>query len=189
MTGAMARPATRLVRWNGDEMLGRLEDVLGVYVTAMGYDRDIVTIRRGFVAGHTRRSAFRAVATLEEGTERLVGFGYGYTSGPGQWWHEQVRSGLSRTDYTYWMGDAFELVELHVLPQAQGAGLGEAQLRTLLDGAPGATVILSTPEGQSRAWRLYRRLGFADVLRNHLFPGDERPFAVLGRQLPLGRAA
>jgi ribosomal protein S18 acetylase RimI-like enzyme len=185
MTGAMARPATRLVRWNGDEMLGRLEDVLGVYVTAMGYSRDIVTIRRGFVAGHTRRHAFRAVATLEQGTDRLVGFGYGYSSAPGQWWHEQVRAGLAGDAYDRWMGDAFELVELHVLPETQGAGLGAAQLTTLLDGAPGSTVILSTPEGESRAWRLYRRMGFADVLRNHLFPGDERPFAVLGRALPL----
>jgi ribosomal protein S18 acetylase RimI-like enzyme len=83
------------------------------------------------------------------------------------------------------MGHAFELVELHVLPEAQGAGLGEAQLRTLLDGAVGSTVILSTPEGESRAWKLYRRMGFQDVLRDHLFPGDERPFAVLGRTLPV----
>jgi ribosomal protein S18 acetylase RimI-like enzyme len=185
MTGAMARRATRLERWDGDQMLARLEDVLTVYVTAMGYPRDIVTIRRGFVAGHTRRHAFRAVATVEEGTDRVVGFGYGYLSGPGQWWHEQVRAGLQDDAYRRWMGRAFELVELHVLPEAQGAGLGEAQLRTLLDGATGDTVILSTPEGESRAWRLYRRMGFTDVLRDHLFPGDDRPFAVLGRPLPL----
>jgi ribosomal protein S18 acetylase RimI-like enzyme len=34
-----------------------------------------------------------------------------------------------------------------------------------------------------RAWRLYRRFGFEDVLRHFHFPGDDRPFAVLGRQL------
>jgi ribosomal protein S18 acetylase RimI-like enzyme len=184
---ATAGPATRLVRWDAEEMLDRLDDVLGVYVAAMRYSADIVSIRRGFVAGHTRRTAFRAVATLEAGTDRILGFGYGYLSGPGQWWHEQVRTGLTNPDYDRWLGDAFELVELHVLPQAQGTGLGEAQLRTLLDGAPGATVVLSTPEGESRAWRLYRRTGFVDVLRHHMFPGDERPFAVLGRTLPLER--
>ena len=50
------------------------------------------------------------------------------------------------------------------------------------------TVLLSTPEvprEESRAWRLYRRVGFTDVLRHFHFPGDERPFAVLGRDLPL----
>ncbi|HET9519064.1 MAG TPA: GNAT family N-acetyltransferase, partial [Actinoplanes sp.] len=38
---------------------------------------------------------------------------------------------------------------------------------------------------RSRAWRLYRGFGFTDVLRHFVFPGDERQFAVLGRELPL----
>ena len=50
-------------------------------------------------------------------------------------------------------------------------------------------MLLSTPEHGAappgRAWRLYRRLGFRDVLRDHRFTGDSRPFAVLGRELPL----
>jgi ribosomal protein S18 acetylase RimI-like enzyme len=50
-------------------------------------------------------------------------------------------------------------------------------------------VLLSTPEygaaAPGRAWRLYRRAGFQDVLRQHRFTGDARPFAVLGRRLPL----
>jgi ribosomal protein S18 acetylase RimI-like enzyme len=45
-------------------------------------------------------------------------------------------------------------------------------------------MLLSTPEGENRAWRLYRRLGFIDLARNHLFPGDHRPFGVLGAPLP-----
>jgi len=35
------------------------------------------------------------------------------------------------------------------------------------------------------AWRLYRRTGFRDVVRHFTFAGDRRPFAVLGRGLPL----
>jgi ribosomal protein S18 acetylase RimI-like enzyme len=49
-------------------------------------------------------------------------------------------------------------------------------------------VLLSTPETDgeaNRAWRLYRRLGFLDVIRGHHFAGDPRPFAILGRPLPL----
>jgi ribosomal protein S18 acetylase RimI-like enzyme len=83
------------------------------------------------------------------------------------------------------MSDYFELTELHVRPDAQGHGLGEAVLRRLLGGVPAGRVLLSTPEGPSRAWRLYRRVGFLDVLRHYQFTGDPRPFAVLGRQLPL----
>jgi ribosomal protein S18 acetylase RimI-like enzyme len=178
----------RLVEWTAEEMLQRLDDTLEVYVEAMDYPRTVLVGRRGFVAGHLHREGFRAVATLEEGTDRLLGFGYGYLSRPGQWWHEQVRQGVVPPQYTRWLADAFELVELHVLPEAQGHGLGEAQLRLLLANAAGSTVLLSTPEGDTRAWRLYRRTGFVDVLRNHLFPGDDRPFAVLARALPLDSA-
>jgi ribosomal protein S18 acetylase RimI-like enzyme len=88
-----------------------------------------------------------------------------------------------------WTADYFELTELHVRPDAQGAGLGEGLLRALLAGTDRTRVLLSTPEHghrpPGRAWRLYRRLGFRDVLREHLFTGDARPFAVLGRTLPL----
>lgn len=176
-----------LVHWLPEDLLARLDDVLAVYAEAMDYPPDLVAARRGFVTAHTHYRGFRAVATLAA-DDRLLGFGYGYLSGPGQWWHEQVRSGLTPPDYHGWLSDCFELVELHVRPDAQGRGLGAAQLSALVDGAPESTVLLSTPEAvesRSRAWRLYRRMGFRDVLRHFHFPGDDRPFAVLGRSLPL----
>ncbi|MQA24979.1 MAG: GNAT family N-acetyltransferase [Micromonosporaceae bacterium] len=176
-----------LVRWTGDDVVRRLDDVLQVYAEAMDYSPDLAATRRGFVYAHTHRPGFRAVATLAD-DDQLLGFGYGYTSERGQWWHEQVRAGLSSAAYTEWLTDALEVVELHMRPDAQGHGLGERQLVAMLDGAAEAKAVLSTPEApyeKSRAWRLYRKLGFADVLRDFHFPGDERPFGVLGRALPL----
>ncbi|GAA2584510.1 GNAT family N-acetyltransferase [Winogradskya consettensis] len=181
----------RLVPWQPDDMLRRLDDVVSVYGEAMGYRAELLATRRGYIGAHVRRAGFRAVATLTtEG--QLAGFGYGYASGAGQWWHDQVRSALPDTDRQRWLGDCFEVVELHVRPTAQGHGIGARQLRALLSMADGATVLLSTPEAdeqKSRAWRLYRRFGFEDVLRNFYFPGDERAFAILGRDLPLTERA
>ena len=71
---------------------------------------------------------------------------------------------------------------------AQGRGLGEALVRRLLSGRDENNVLLSTPEmnGEAnRAWRLYRRLGFTDIIRGYHFAGDPRAFAILGRTLPL----
>lgn len=177
----------RLVPWLPDDLLRRLDDVLAVYSDAMGYRPEAVTARRGYLTTHARRPGFRAVATLATGGE-LVGFGYGYHSAPGQWWHDQVSVALDPEARKDWLTDCFEVVELHVRTAAQGHGLGARQLRALLRMAAGATTLLSTPEGDeagSRAWRLYRRYGFVDVLRNLTFPGDARTFAVLGRLLPL----
>ena len=178
----------RLVPWKPDDLVRRLDDVVAVYGEAMGYRAELLEARRGYIATHVRRPGFRAVATLtNEG--HLAGFGYGYLSAPGQWWHDQVHGALGDEARKTWFADCFEVVELHVRPPAQGHGLGARQLRTLLGIAPGSTTLLSTPEADertSRAWRLYRRFGFVDVLRGFRFPGDERAFAVLGRELPVG---
>ena len=177
----------KLVRWGTGDLLSRLDDVITVYGTAMGYSPDLLQTRRGYIASHVHRTSFTAVATLDE-HERLLGFGYGYRSGAGQWWHDQVRQAVRRDARTAWLSDCFEVVELHVHPDAQGMGIGSEQLRALLAPVTESRTLLSTPEAdetESRAWRLYRRFGFVDVLRHFRFPGDERPFAVLGRHLPL----
>jgi len=176
----------RLVSWTSAELVRRLDDVIRVYGDAMRYSPELLAARRGYIVAHTHRPGFRAVATTtDDGT--LAGFGYGYTCRPGQWWHDQVTGALSGPQRA-WLASSFEVVELHVHPWAQGHQLGAAQLRGLLAPVAEKTVLLSTPEADeasSRAWRLYRRFGFTDVLRDFHFPGDERPFAVLGRELPL----
>lgn len=177
----------RLVAWTPDDLLRRADDVLAVYSDAMGYRPETILARRGYLATHVRRPDFRAVATLSREGE-LIGFGYGYHSAPGQWWHDQVSAALTPSERQVWLSDCFEVVELHVRTAAQGHGLGARQLRALLRMATGSTTLLSTPEAdeqRSRAWRLYRRFGFTDVLRHLIFPGDARKFAVLGRALPL----
>ncbi|WP_069853989.1 GNAT family N-acetyltransferase [Actinoalloteichus hymeniacidonis] len=169
-------------------MQSRLGEALHVYVTAMRYPPSAMHHRGPTWLGHAAREGWRGVAAVDRRGD-MVGVAYGYRGAPGQWWYEQVHHGLLDTGDAdgarYWLRDYFELTELHVLPGTQGRGIGEALLRMLLDEAIGAQVLLSTPEGPSRAWQLYRRVGFEDVLRNYRFAGDPRPFAVLGRPLPL----
>jgi GNAT superfamily N-acetyltransferase len=177
----------RIVAWAGPDLARRLDDAITVYGEAMGYPVEMLVTRRGYMASHTHRRGFKAVATLDN-AGALMGFGYGYMSEPGQWWHDQVKGALSREERKIWLSDCFEVVEMHVRPIAQGHGLGAAQLRNLLNMTSAATALLSTPEADeatSRAWRLYRRFGFIDLIRDFMFPGDARPFAVLGRNLPL----
>jgi len=41
------------------------------------------------------------------------------------------------------------------------------------------------PNEDNGAFRLYRSAGFFDIIRNHRYPADTRPFAILGAALPL----
>lgn len=174
----------RVLRWASEDLSRRVDEALDVYCRAMNYSAETAEARKGYVIVHTRRPGFRAVAAEQE-DGRLLGFGYGYTGSSGQWWHDEVRRGLPRKQADRWLSDSFELCELHVLPGEQGKGLGRRMLTLLLDGCPHSTVVLSTPEGETLAWHLYRTMGFSDVRRHHRFPGDDRDFAVLGRELPL----
>ena len=197
---------TFLINLPPQDMQRRLSEALGVYVDAMHYPPGTENQRAAMWLEHTRRRGWQAVAAVEvdtpAGTEPssdqlsdapLLGVAYGYCGAPDQWWQQQVVAGLQRSGYpdpdiAKLMASYFELTELHIAPRAQGRGIGEALARRLLSERGEANVLLSTPEsnGESnRAWRLYRRLGFNDVIRGYHFTGDPRAFAILGRQLPL----
>jgi ribosomal protein S18 acetylase RimI-like enzyme len=198
--------ATFLIDLSPADMERRLTDALGVYVDAMRYPRGTEDQRASMWLEHTRRHGWKAVAAVEMpespdptttaaelAAAPIVGVAYGYCGAPDQWWQQQVVAGLhrvgaERSRISELMTSYFELTELHIHPPAQGRGLGEALARRLLAGRGEAHVLLSTPEinGEAnRAWRLYRRLGFADIIRGYHFAGDPRPFAILGRSLPL----
>ncbi|GAA1482883.1 GNAT family N-acetyltransferase [Gordonia sinesedis] len=142
-------------------------------------------------AGLDRRRMGTPVSPARD--EALVGIAYGYRGANDQWWNQQLRAGLRQagrpqSEIDTITADYFELTELHVHPTAQGRGIGQWLLHQLLAGRPESRVLLSTPEipaERNRAWSLYRRMGFVDVLRDFRFTGDPRPFAFLGRSLPL----
>ena len=174
------------------DLRARLVEALTVYVRAMGYPSSTIRQRASMWEEHSRRAGWHGVgAVQDDGT--LAGIAYGYPGARGQWWFEEVRRGLlaqgeqGRAAVDVLLSDYFELTELHVRPDAQGGGVGEALLRRLVRRTDRARVLLSTPESSAgnRAWSLYRRTGFTDVLRHHRFTSDPRPFAVLGRSLPL----
>jgi ribosomal protein S18 acetylase RimI-like enzyme len=175
-----------LERWTAEQFRTRVQDLVDVYVQAMGYPPGVAVARSTLWDEHSRRPDFDCWVALDD-TDRVRGLGYGYRGMPGQWWYSEVRRGIQHDDPERlgWLADFFELTELHVRPDTQGSGLGEALLRRLLSARTERHVLLSTPEGENRAWRLYRRLGFQDVLRRYRFSGDARPFGILGRELPL----
>jgi ribosomal protein S18 acetylase RimI-like enzyme len=121
----------------------------------------------------------------------LVGFAYGFHGEAGQRWHDLVRDALAerhgRQAASDWMGDAFEVAEVHVHPEHQGHGTGHAMLLRLAAGRPEHTAMLSTMDADTSAHRLYRGVGFADLLPGFIFPGAVLPYTIMGAPLPLPR--
>src|ERR671936_2380841 len=84
---------------NTETLLGELVgQVVDVWANAHGLGRASAT-RREFggdrVPRHAGREGFVFLGAFEPGG-RLVGFVYGYTGAPGQWWYDRVAAALDR---------------------------------------------------------------------------------------------
>jgi ribosomal protein S18 acetylase RimI-like enzyme len=177
--------------------VAELDTLTGVYLAAMQPDPAQLRNRRSVMERHASHGGFRALAVRADGGERsrrsapgrVVGFGYGFTGADGQWWHDVVFSALTATGGKKlagaWLADSLEIAEVHVLPEFQHRGIGGSLVLGLACGRRERTAVLSTPDRESTARRLYRGLGFADLLTDYTFPGADVPYAVMGAVLPL----
>jgi len=173
--------------------LATMEDFLDIYAAAMGAGADELPSRQAIMERHTGNPAFRALAVTAGSPARIVAFSYGFRGLPGQWGHDVVQAGIAARwglrAARDWLDDALEIAEVHVHPDFQARGIGRRMVLTLTAGRPERTALLSTRDALTPARRLYRSLGFADLLTDFLFPGGGPRYAVMGAELPLGGQA
>ena len=163
---------------------------IAVYKAAMDPPERMLAGRESILARHATNPGFRALTAVLNGggAPVLAGFTYGFHGAPGQWWHDIVAAALAMSSQPgggAWLANSFEVAELHVLPAYQGYGIGRELLLRLTSGRSEQTAVLSTADAESRARRLYRRVGFTDLLTGFRFSGSEPPYAVMGATLPL----
>ena len=178
------------------EFRAAIGELVGVYAAAMNPPERLIGGREAIMDRHAASRGFRCLTAVDDGV--VAGFCYGFHGESGQWWHDMVASALaSRSGAGYsgpapdspeaaaWLEDSFEVAELHVLPPYQGAGIGRSLLLSVTDDRDERTAVLSTADAQTPARRLYRGVGFIDLLTGFRFSGAEPPYAVMGALLPL----
>jgi ribosomal protein S18 acetylase RimI-like enzyme len=175
---------TQFVSLDADGFAQYVDACIEIYIVAMGKPRDVVPARRAITRRHLEHPGLRAVLARND-KNGLVGFGYGYEGEPGQWWHDAVAEGLDAEARARWLASAFEVAELHVLPAWQHQGLGRHLLGDLCAGVDRKTVVLSAVDEETPARRLYRSVGFVELLTGFTFAGSSEKYAVMSRTLPL----
>jgi GNAT superfamily N-acetyltransferase len=171
------------------QFLGEIETSLAIYADAMDADAALLPGRRELMRRHAGFPAFRALQVRAGACGQITGFAYGFHGQRGQWWYDAVWNALVRqvgaARTADWLSDCLEIAEVHVSKVHQRLGIGTAMLTTLTGGRPERTAVLSTPDRDSTARRLYRRMGFSELLTGYSFPGGSPPYVVMGAQLPL----
>jgi ribosomal protein S18 acetylase RimI-like enzyme len=169
--------------------LSTIDQFVAIYGAAMGAGRDELPSRRAIMERHAVNLGFRALAVTAASAGRIVAFSYAFRGMPGQWWHDVVRAGVSAASglpaARDWLDDALEIAEVHVHPDFQARGIGRRMVVTLAADRAERTAVLSTRDAPTPARRLYRSLGFGDLLTDFVFPGGGPPYAVMGAVLPL----
>jgi ribosomal protein S18 acetylase RimI-like enzyme len=133
-------------------------------------------------ARHSARPGF-VFLTLSFASRSPVGFLYGYAARPGTWWYDTVSAALPTEVRDRWLTDAFELVELAVVPTSRGHGLGSLLLRRAFSTLPHRSVVLSTHRDRNPVVRLYLREGFEIIHPGLRFSESGEPFVVMARPL------
>lgn len=133
---------------------------------------------------HADREGFRGYWACDP-YGKLVGFAYGYTGGPGQWWYDTVSQGMAPELIERWLSDYFEFVELAVDPDMQGRGIGGRLHDMLISGARHATAALTTAQDETDALFLYRKRGWVTIRENYIFPGDSIFRRIMARDLTI----
>ncbi|MGN6791928.1 MAG: GNAT family N-acetyltransferase [Streptosporangiaceae bacterium] len=176
------------------EFLGEIDVLLAIYSDAMDADAALLPGRRELMRRHATYPDFKALQVRAHGypvddPRSVLGFSYGFRGEPGQWWYDAVSAALCRTIgpalTAGWLADCVEVAEVHVRTEQQRQGIGTRMLTALTAGRPERTAMLSTPDRETTARRLYRRMGFTDLLTGYSFPGGSPPYAVMGAVLPL----
>ena len=170
-----------------ETLLGELVgQVVEIWASAHGLGRASAT-RREFggdrVPRHSGRDGFRFLGAFEPGG-RLVGFVYGYTGGPGQWWYDKVAAAFDKTARAEWLERPhFELTELAVDPAYQGFGIGSRLHDAVLADVPHERALLSALADNGRVIRFYEHRGWHVLLPELRFEQGRPLFAILGKEL------
>jgi GNAT superfamily N-acetyltransferase len=91
----------------------------------------------------------------------VVGFAYGYTGEPGQWWTDNARNALGPDAAAGWLDRHFELVSIGVVETSRGAGIGRVLIHAVLEHVTNERLLLMTSNDPADpARRLYASEGW-----------------------------
>ncbi len=130
---------------------------------------------------HSHYDDFRGVAAVAAG--HVVGFVYGYTNAPGQWWYDQIVQHAPRLSIKLNLADSFAFTELAVAAPWRRRGVGRRLHDAVLHGLPHHYAVLSTQTDNEAALALYRHLEWDVLIPSMRFDGSAPDFAILGKAL------
>ncbi|WP_194841384.1 GNAT family N-acetyltransferase [Salinibacillus xinjiangensis] len=139
------------------------------------------------VKKHASYKGFKCLKAKSQ-TGNLVGFTYGYTSLPGQFYRGKIASQLPGRMTTEWLSDCFEFVELAVNSSYRRLGIASQLHDKLLEDINHNTSVLTTSENNYPAIHFYQKKGW-QIIKNHAAVlSKDDPQVIMGKHLVKSKA-
>ncbi|MGP4108525.1 GNAT family N-acetyltransferase [Virgibacillus sp. L01] len=131
---------------------------------------------------HTSYGGFKGLKAKDEnGT--LLGFTYGYTSLPGQFYREKLAAQLTDLQQINWLNDCFEFVELAVETKVRRMGVGRKLHDRLLSKINYDTSVLTTSVENNPAINLYISKGWEVIKENAAVISMDDVQVIMGKRI------
>lgn len=115
---------------------------------------------------HAGYKGFKGLKAKDD-KDNIIGFTYGYTSMPHQFYYQKIVNHLSAEEINDWMDNCFEFAELAVDPDNRRLGVASKLHDLLLENLNNKSSVLTTGAGYKPAINLYRKKGW-QVIKNNV---------------------
>ncbi|TLS36956.1 GNAT family N-acetyltransferase [Pseudalkalibacillus caeni] len=115
--------------------------------------------------------------------ERIVGFAYGYSSFPDQFYRQKIAAQLTEEQIKHWLSNCFEFVEIAVDPSYKRLGIASRLHDELLSQADHRTSVLTTGTSNNPAIKFYQKKGWMLIKMNAPVLSIESPQIIMGKEL------
>lgn len=119
----------------------------------------------------------------KDNKENIIGFTYGYTSLPKQFYREKIANQLSEIEKNTWLFNCFEFVELAVNHSYKRLGIASKLHDILLEDINHKTAALTTGIENKPAINLYRKKGWKIIKKDVPIISEENLQVIMGKVL------
>lgn len=133
---------------------------------------------------HAGYKGFKGLKAVDD-DGNIIGFTYGYTCMPEQFYHQKIANQLSVAEISTWLDNCFEFVELAVDPGHRRLGLASKLHDLLLENLNYESSILTTGVGNDPAINLYKNKGWQVIKSNAPVISEDNLQMIMGKRLSI----